>query len=162
MRRGVRLAVDVGSVRVGVARSDPDGLLATPVETVQRTPEDNGVATIVAHVAELGVMEVVVGLPRSLDGKQRAAADRARSYAQVLAREVHPVPVRLVDERFSTSSAHSMMRESGRPGRAQRAVVDQVAAVIVLQHALDSERSSGREPGVLVTAGGWTRMRTQE
>ncbi|WP_342747602.1 Holliday junction resolvase RuvX [Serinibacter salmoneus] len=150
----MRLAVDVGSVRVGVARSDPDGLLATPVETVQRTSGDDGTATIVAHARDLGATEVVVGLPRSLDGKQRAAADRARSYAQILAAHLHPIPVRLVDERFSTTSAHHQMREAGRRGRSQRAVVDQVAAVIVLQHALDIERSTGRAPGSIVTAGG--------
>lgn len=154
MRRGVRVAVDVGSVRVGVARSDPDGILAVPVETVQRTPADDGTGRIAALVAEHDAFEVVVGLPRSLDGRNRKASALARNYASHLARLVAPVPVRMVDERFTSATAHQAMTASGLPGRSQRAVVDQVAAVIVLQHALDTERSTGREPGQLVHAGG--------
>lgn len=154
MRRGVRVAVDVGSVRVGVARSDLDGLLATPVETVRRTASDDGTERIAGIVAELDPLEVVVGLPKSLDGKERRAAGLARQYAGVLARRIAPVPVRLVDERFSTTSAQRAMTASGRSARAQRSVVDQVAAVIVLQAALDEERASGRVPGVVLAARG--------
>ncbi|WP_284252592.1 Holliday junction resolvase RuvX [Litorihabitans aurantiacus] len=157
VRRGVRVAVDVGSVRVGVARCDPDGILATPVETVRRTRDDDGTAHIAAIVAELEAFEVVVGLPRSLDGRNRQAASLARSYAGILARLVSPVPVRMVDERFTSATAHQAMTASGLPGRSQRAVVDQVAAVIVLQHALDIERSTGREPGQLVQPRGTSR-----
>lgn len=160
MRRGARVAVDVGSVRVGVARSDPDGILATPLETVQRTPADDGTRRIAEIVAELEALEVVVGLPRSLDGKNRQAAGLARTYARTLASLVRPVPVRMVDERFTSTSAHRAMTASGLPSRSQRAVVDQVAAVIVLQHALDIERSSGRQPGQLISAGGSTEEGT--
>ncbi len=141
--RGVRLGIDVGSVRVGVARSDPDGLLATPVATLHRHPGDPGapdVAAIAAYVIELDAVEVVVGLPRSLTGAEGAAATAARAYADHVARAIHPVPVRLVDERFTTVDAHRTLREAGRPGRRHRAVVDQVAAVTILQAALDAAR----------------------
>ncbi|WP_180359680.1 MULTISPECIES: Holliday junction resolvase RuvX [Miniimonas] len=154
MRRGVRVGVDVGSVRVGVARSDPDGLIATPVETVRRTPGQDGSARVVEIVREFDAVEVVVGLPRSLDGRERAAAGLARGYARTIARAVAPVPVRLVDERFSTSTAQRAMTASGRRARDQRSVVDQVAAVVILQAALDLERSTGTPPGTELTSGG--------
>jgi putative Holliday junction resolvase len=151
--RGVRLGVDVGSVRVGVARSDPDGVLATPLETVPRTAEgpaaagDEDVERVAALVAEHGAASVVVGLPRSLSGEQGPAADRARTYASVLAARIAPVPVRLVDERLSTVEAHRALRDSGLAGRRQRAVVDQAAAVLILQSALDAERTTGSPAG---------------
>lgn len=147
MRRGVRIGVDVGSVRVGVARCDRDGLIATPVETVQRTAADDGIARIAGLVREAEAIEVVVGLPRSLDGKERQAARLARDYARGLARVIAPIPVRLVDERFSTTSAQRAMTSVGRSTRTQRSVIDQAAAVIVLQAALDVERASDRPPG---------------
>ena len=147
MRRGTRLGVDVGRVRVGVARSDPDGILATPVETVAR--DDSAVARVRELCLELDAIEVVVGLPISLSGGSTASTDDARLFARELARAVD-APVRLVDERLSTVSAQSALRESGRTARNSRAVVDQVAAVIILQNALDSERSADRPAGVLV------------
>lgn len=150
MRRGVRVGVDAGQVRVGVARSDVDGLLATPHTTVQRTKTDDGVARIAATVAELEVLEVVVGLPLHMSGAEGAAGREARQYALRIARAVDPVPVRLVDERLSTVSAHGHLHRSGRPGRAHRQVVDQVAATVILQSALDGERNSGYPPGEVV------------
>lgn len=154
--RGVRLGVDVGSVRVGVARSDPSGLLATPVATLRRTASDDAIAAIAELVTEEVAVEVVVGLPRSLSGARGPAAETALAYAEKLARTIHPIPVRLVDERLTTVSAHQALRRSGRSGRAQRQVVDQVAAVLILQGALDFERSTGRGAGELITtdAGG--------
>src|SRR5680860_1112096 len=122
MRRGVRLGVDVGSVRVGLAVCDPDGMIASPLET----------------------------LPRALDGRDRAAAESARGYADRLAERVAPVPVRLVDERLSTVGAHRALHDAGVKGRRHRRVVDQVAAVLILQTALDAERASGRVPGSVV------------
>lgn len=151
MRRGVRVGVDVGSVRVGVARSDRDGLLATPVETVQRTRDDDGAARIAEIASELEAIEVVVGLPRSLDGKERAAANLARADARRLANLVSPAQVRMVDERFSTTTAQRALTASGRKAKAQRAVVDQVAAVILLQAALDEERAAGAPRGAVVS-----------
>ena len=151
MRAGIRLGVDVGSVRVGLAASDPGGVLATPIRTLVRdlsTGADQ--VAIEAVVLERDVLEVVVGLPRSLSGREDPAAEGARSYATTLAARLSPVPVRLVDERLTTIDAHRQLRDSGVPGRAQRAVVDQAAAVLILQAALDAEKSSGRPPGELV------------
>lgn len=152
MRRGVRLGVDVGSVRVGVARSDRDGLLATPVETVQRTRDDDGAERIAELARELEAVEVVVGLPRSLDGKERAAANLAKAYARRLAPLVAPAGVRMVDERFSTTTAQRAMTAAGRRAKDQRAVVDQVAAVVLLQAALDEERAGHAPRGRIVAA----------
>jgi putative pre-16S rRNA nuclease len=140
VRSGVRLGVDVGDVRVGVARSDPGGLLATPVETVRRDGGEGG--------DDGG--EVGAGLPRSLSGREGPAAVKARAFAAALAAAVAPVPVRLVDERLSTVSAEAALREGGRKGRRRRAVVDQAAAVVILQNALDTERSTGVAPGETV------------
>lgn len=154
MRRGVRLGVDVGSVRVGLAVCDAEGLIASPVETVPRDEKALGdLARIAAEVADRGAVEVVVGLPRSLDGHEGSAAQLARGYAERLAGRVAPVPVRLVDERLSTVSAHRALRDAGVRGRRHRRVVDQVAAVLILQTALDAERASGRAPGSLVDLG---------
>jgi len=152
MRMGVRLGVDPGDARIGVARSDPTGFLATPVETVKRGRGDLArLRAIVDELAQDGtVVEVVVGLPRSLKGGENPATAKVRGFAASLARTVAPVPVRLVDERLTTVSAEAMLRDRGRKGQDRRSVVDQAAAVLILQHALDTERSSGRAPGEVV------------
>jgi putative holliday junction resolvase len=147
MRPGVRIGVDVGRVRVGVARSDRDGLLATPVATLARGAGTIG--DLLALAAELEPVEIVVGLPLSLSGADTASTTDAREFAAELARAV-AVPVRLVDERLSTVTAQRALRESGRRARGSRPVIDQVAAVIILQNALDSERSATRPPGAAV------------
>lgn len=147
MRYGVRLGVDPGDARIGVARSDPSGILATPVETVRRGKGD--LRRIHRILAEEGAVEVVMGLPRSLGGGEGPAALKTREFAAQLARRVAPVPVRLVDERLTTVTAEAMLRDQ-RKGAKQRAVVDQVAAVVILQQALDAERATGRPPGQLV------------
>jgi putative Holliday junction resolvase len=151
MRRGVRLGVDVGDVRIGVARSDPDGLIAAPVETVRRGAGD--LARLRALVDQEAAIEVVVGLPRSLSGGEGPAAAKARTFAGELAEAVRPVPVRLCDERLSTVSAEAVLRERGLKGQKRRAVVDQAAAVVILQNALDTERGTGTAPGELVPVG---------
>lgn len=152
--RAPRIAVDLGSVRVGVAASDPDGILATPVETVPRDPNPaaSDVARLAQIVAERGAGVVYLGLPRHLSGKEGSASAGVRTYGVALARAVAPVPVRLVDERMSTITAHQSLRAAGRPGRTHRAVVDQAAAVVILQSALDGERSSGRRWGTRIDA----------
>lgn len=138
---GVRLGVDVGSVRVGVAASDPAGLLASPVVTLARDPRGGrDLDALAALVAERDAVEVVVGLPRSLSGREGPAVTAAREYADALAHRVAPVPVRLVDERLTTVVAERGLRDAGRSGRAGRAVVDQAAAVAILQLALDVDR----------------------
>lgn len=151
MRSGVRLGIDVGSVRIGVARSDRDGILATPLETIQVSLNSaKHFERIVAIVQEFEVLEIIVGLPRSLSGREGTAAGTVRSCAREIARRVAPIPVRLVDERLSTVTAHQRLREAGMKGRKHRPVIDQAAAVVILQSALDTERSSGRPPGSLV------------
>lgn len=147
MRRGVRLGVDPGDARIGVARCDPSGVLATPVETVRRGKGDLRRIHQIATAEE--AVEIVVGLPRSLSGSEGPAAVKAREFADRLARRVAPVAVRLVDERLTTVTATAMLRDQ-RKGAKQRAVVDQVAAVVILQQALDSERATGTAPGELV------------
>ncbi len=171
--RGVRLGVDVGAVRVGVAASDPEGVLATPVATLtaavptgpagpvnpERPWSDEVLAAVVEVVASYAPCVVYVGLPLSLDGSLGPAARRARACARELAAQIAPTRVRLVDERLSTVTAHRQLHDAGRRERRHRAVVDQVAAVVILQAALDAERATGREPGVPV--GGTTRPRRQ-
>lgn len=145
VRPGVRLGVDVGTVRVGLAASDAAGVLATPVETVHRGRGD--LDRIAALAVELGAVEVVVGLPRSMSGAEGAAAAAAREFAAALAGRLHGVPVRLVDERLSTVSATRGMRAAGVSARRGKAAVDQAAAVVILQDALDTERTGGTPPG---------------
>ena len=148
MRSGVRLGIDPGDARIGVARSDPSGFLASPVETVRRGKGD--LARIARLARDDEAVEIVVGLPRSLSGGEGPAAGKTREFAARLAARVSPVPVRLVDERLTTVSAEAMLRDRGRKGQQRRAVVDQAAAVLILQHALDTERSTGSPPGELV------------
>ena len=155
MRVGRRLGVDVGDVRVGVATCDPDGLIATPVETVRQG--DGCIPRLVALSAEYEVIEVVVGLPLSLSGGEGPAAAKVRALAAELASAVAPVPVRLVDERMSTMTADSHLRASGmagtnkQSGKKRRAVIDQAAATVILQTALDAERTRNQPPGERVS-----------
>jgi putative Holliday junction resolvase len=137
----VRLGVDVGSVRVGVAVSDPDGVLATPLVTLARDPRAGAdLAGLAGLVRDRSVVEVVVGLPRSLSGRSGPAARAAQEYAEALAERIAPVPVRLADERLTTVSASRTLTERGISTRRQRQVVDQAAAVLILQGWLDAAR----------------------
>ena len=178
-RAGVRLGVDVGSVRIGVATCDPAGLIATPLETVRRGRGD--LDRLAALVAERAAVEVVVGLPTTLAGRHGPAAAAAETFAAALAARLAAapadrtppaertgpsepsepgdpggsggsVPVRLVDERLSTVGAQRDLRASGVDTRTGRSVVDQAAAVIILQTALDPERAAGTAPGRLAGA----------
>ena len=150
MRHGVRIGVDPGDARIGIARSDPTGFLATPLETVRRGKGDLRRIARLAREAE--AVEVVVGLPRSLSGGEGPAAGKVREFAARLAERIAPVTVRLQDERLTTVSAEAMLRDRGVKGQARRAVVDMAAAVVILQHALDTERSTGTPPGEVVRA----------
>ncbi|QMU76417.1 Holliday junction resolvase RuvX [Streptacidiphilus sp. PB12-B1b] len=151
-RRGRRIGVDVGDARIGVASCDPDGMLATPVETVPAGPGSQ--ARLVAIAEEYDAVEVVVGLPRSLNGGEGPAAAKVRTYAaelaSLLAARPDAVPVRLVDERMSTVTAAQGLRASGVKSKKGRSVIDQAAAVVILQSALEGEKTSGRPPGQLV------------
>lgn len=148
LRPGIRLAVDVGSVRIGVARCDPGGVLASPLSTVLRGRGD--LAEIARLAAEHQAIEVVVGLPTSLSGHAGMAVVGARAFATELQAMVAPIPVRLVDERFTTVLAHAALAERGRNSRERRPVVDQAAAALLLQGALDAERSTGDPAGELL------------
>ena len=150
MRQGARLGIDVGRARIGVARCDAGGLLAVPVETVPRAHEgDADIRRILELADEYGAIELVVGHPLSLSGAPTPSTDDAIAFAARLA--ASGSAVRLVDERLSTVSAQQALRAAGRSSRSQRPIVDQVAAVIILQHAIDTERASGTEPGRLLT-----------
>ncbi|MDX8140933.1 Holliday junction resolvase RuvX [Lentzea sp. BCCO 10_0061] len=136
---GRRLGVDVGSVRVGVALSDPSAFLATPLVTLQRDEKRGSDLTeLVRLVAEHDVVEVVVGLPKTLAGRHGPAADSATAYAAALAGRIAPVPVRLSDERLTTVVVSRVLAQRGVKGKKQRAVVDQAAAVEILQSWLDA------------------------
>ncbi|GAB2508598.1 Holliday junction resolvase RuvX [Microbacterium petrolearium] len=143
-RRGVRLGIDVGRARVGVARCDADGMLAVPVETVPRS--EASIARILELAREHDPLEYVVGLPLNLRGEDTPSTADARAFAAELAARDER-PVRLVDERLSTVTAHAALRQSGRSQKGSRSMVDQVAAVVLLQHAVDSEKRTGLPAG---------------
>jgi putative Holliday junction resolvase len=139
--RGRRLGVDVGTVRIGVASSDPDGILATPVETVRRDRTDKHVKRLARLVTDMDVVEVVVGLPRTLAERTGPSAVDAIAVADALAARIAPIPVRLTDERLTTVTAQRELREAGIKAKGQRAMIDQAAAVGILQTWLDQRRA---------------------
>ena len=144
-RKGVRLGVDVGTVRVGVAMSDPHGVLATPVTTLARSATGGtDLAALAALVEEHEVVEVVVGLPKTLRGSDGPAVTAARAYGSALAAKIAPVPVVYVDERLTTVSADRQLSEAGVRGKARRKVIDQVAAIRILQNRLDNLAGGSR------------------
>jgi putative Holliday junction resolvase len=151
---GPRLGIDVGSVRIGIAVSDPEGTVAVPLTTVPRGPGD--VDAIVELARQRGAAGLVVGLPRTLSGGEGSAARSSREFALRLARRASPTPVQLVDERLTTAGASRGLREAGLSSRRARHVVDQVAAAAILQGALDSERA-GRVPAGEVVDGTGSR-----
>jgi putative Holliday junction resolvase len=148
MRRGRRLGIDAGAARVGVAQCDPEGILATPVETIHRTGlDDAAVAQRVAVLAAVAeAIEILVGRPLHLGGGTGEAVSRALNLAGAIG-VATGLPVRLVDERLTTVQASGQLRQAGRRSRQQKDVIDQAAAVVLLQAALDAERSSGRPAG---------------
>ncbi len=146
MREGIRLGIDVGQARVGVARSDPHGTMAVPVATLGR---ETALLEIAGLVLEYEPLEIVVGLPINLQGERTASTEDAEAFAREI-EALGVAPVRMVDERLSTVSATSALHSAGRSTRSHRSVVDQVAAVILLQHTLDSERSQGVAGGYVL------------
>ena len=151
MRQGVRLALDWGDARIGVAASDPGGVLAYPVKALQGGNRE--IAEVVGVVAEYEPIEVYVGFPRSLGGGEGSAAVKARERAARLAGAIG-VPVRLVDERLTTVTASQRLHESGKRAKEQRRLIDAAAAVAILEQALVFEQSQGSPPGELVSAPG--------
>lgn len=147
------MGVDVGKARIGLARCDPHAMLATPLETV---PRARGGDTDITRILELAhdaeAIEIVVGLPLGLGGHRTPSTDDAENFANRLAAASgEGTVVRLVDERLSTVSAQSHLREAGKKTKQSRAIIDQAAAVVILQHALDVERARSEAPGTIVT-----------
>lgn len=135
------LGVDVGTVRVGVALSDPTGTIASPLETLRRARDGSDLDRLAALVVQHEVTEVVVGEPRHLSGASGVSAQDASAYSQALAGRLADVPVHLIDERLSTVTAAGHLRDSGIDSRQQRSVIDQAAAVVILQQFLDSRQT---------------------
>ncbi len=134
-------------MRIGVACSDPDGILATPVETVRRDRSGRHLRRLAELVAEFEAVEVIVGLPRTLADRTGPAALAAIELADALGRRIAPVPVRLADERLTTVSAQRALRAAGVRAKQQRTVIDQAAAVAILQGWLDQRRAGGPDDG---------------
>lgn len=133
---------------MGVARSDPEAILSVPEATLPRTADTP--SAVAALATELGAVTVYVGLPLTLGGEEGLAAEAAIGFAKSLA-ALAPCPVRMVDERLSTVSAQRALRAAGRSEKQSRSVVDQAAAVLILEHALSVERASGNPAGTAVT-----------
>ncbi|NMR31725.1 Holliday junction resolvase RuvX [Crystallibacter degradans] len=149
---GTKLGVDVGLARVGLAGSDPGGILATPIRTLKRDAKKNSdIRVLVREAAERSAVQIFVGLPRTMKGGESASTQMAREYADVLAQALADadlaVSVNLIDERLTTVSAHRTLHSAGMSSREHRKVVDQVAAVEILQQALDMQRALGRDVG---------------
>ena len=140
MRIGVRLAIDVGTVRVGVARSDPGGLMAVPLDAI--AANERAWAAVIGLIDEYEAIEVIVGLPLSMDGTEGKAASLARTWAQTLSAQV-AVPVRMVDERLTTVQAQRGLHAAGRSVKSSRSMIDSASAVILLESDLDAERAKG-------------------
>lgn len=145
--RGRRLGIDVGTVRIGVATCDPDGILATPVETVRRDKSDKHIRRLARLTVDLEVVEVVVGLPRTLADRAGTSALDAVDLADTLAARIEPIPVRMADERLTTVTAQRSLREAGVRAKGQKAMIDQAAAVGILQNWLDQRRHVLAENG---------------
>jgi putative Holliday junction resolvase len=122
--------------------------MASPLATVSRGRGD--LERIAEFAAADEAIEIIVGLPTTLSGREGPAAKDARSFAMAMANRLAPVPVRLVDERFTTVIAHDALRQGGKNSRNRRSVVDKTAAALLLQGALDAERATGQRAGELV------------
>ncbi|HEY7703612.1 MAG TPA: Holliday junction resolvase RuvX [Acidimicrobiia bacterium] len=130
------LGVDLGETRVGLAVSDPDGVIALPLEVVER---GGAVGRILELAADLDLSEVVIGLPVSLSGEEGRSAIRSREFGAEVA-AASGLPVHLVDERFTTRIADSALKEQGKSARARRGSIDRAAATVILQSFLDRAR----------------------
>jgi putative Holliday junction resolvase len=149
MRKGRRLAVDVGSVRVGLALCDQEGILASPLPAVKMTePNSEVLKTIVDLACEYSVLEILVGDPVSLSGRITPSTELARRFAIEINKAID-LPVRLVDERLTTVSAHKKLREAGNTSRESKSMIDSASAVEILEQALSFERLTGNPAGML-------------
>lgn len=147
MRSGRRLALDPGSVRIGVAVSDPQALVATRREALRAGDQQ----ALLALIEEVEPIEIIVGLPLGLDGQVGEAAEKAQTFARDL-QTLTASPIRMVDERLSTVQAQRGFHAQGRSVRQSRTMIDSASAEVVLQHAMDAERTSGQPPGEVFPA----------
>lgn len=151
----MRLGVDVGDARIGVAASDASGTVVVPLQTVPAHPRSKALREIIGIARERGAIEIVVGLPRNMRGDEGPAAAKARKFAKALVSGDASLRVCLIDERLSTSSAQGRLVDAGVQSKSQRNVIDQVAAQIILERALEIERSGNRLPGETVSMVTW-------
>lgn len=133
------LALDLGEKNIGVAVSDPDGVIAQPLTTLRRTGEAEDAERVAALVRQLGAAGVVVGLPRRLDGTDGPEAEAARRFGEALSRAGVP-RVTLWDERLTTVEAERVLLASDLSRRRRRQVIDRMAAVVILQSYLEAAR----------------------
>jgi len=151
VRRGVRLALDLGGVRTGVARCDASGVLASPMAVWQASSAVEIQPLLSAALAEDDVLEVIVGLPTNMRGNEALAAERVREVVRELATILTTVPFRLVDERLTTAAARKQLQAAGYSTRTDKALIDAAAATILLEDALEAERRQGVAPGEVVS-----------
>ena len=148
-RKGVRLGLDLGLARIGVARSDTDGIMAFPVANIQRqSGGDNGISAVCEYVKDYNVFEIIIGYPIMLSGKKGNSANLARQYAINLAKILPDVSIRLVDERLTTVSAHANLLQAGKTRKTHKSMVDQVSAVLILENALEFEKKNNKPAGI--------------
>jgi putative Holliday junction resolvase len=145
------VAIDVGTARIGVAVSDFHAILASGLVTIKRTTDPEAtIDLITAAIAETEPIEIYVGLPIALSGSETASTKDALELARLLSKRMN-VPVRMIDERMTTVTAASALRSSNRDSKSGRAVIDQIAATVILEQALSIERNQAGSPGVSVS-----------
>jgi putative Holliday junction resolvase len=150
VRTGRRLAIDVGKVRIGVAASDFHSILASGVATVQRGDDlETAVSELVQLIVEIEPIEIYVGYPISLSGMGSSSASDAVVLASALSAKVG-VPIRLIDERLTTVTAANALKASGRDSKSGRKFIDQIAATVILEQAMEMEKHSDSEPGIKI------------
>jgi len=154
--QGVRLGIDVGRARVGLAATDPAGILASPIATLARDIKDlRDIHQIVDEVIERNAVRIYVGDPINLKGNKTASTEDAHRFARLLSQKLAEAElttqVRLIDERLSTVSASQKLHQAGVSTRNQRSMIDQLAAVAILEHAMMLERNTGVDTGTLVS-----------
>ena len=146
MRKGIRYAIDFGEVRVGLAKSDIDAIMAVPVVTLKN--DQDLITNILSQVNETGCLEIYVGLPKHLSGQIGITAKKCLNFAKELKKSLPSVSVRMLDERLTSSTASARLQESGVNTRGQKAMIDQVAAIELLEQALDFEKRNNLIPGI--------------
>ena len=127
------LGIDYGDARIGIAATDPLGILAHPVETIEIRKTDP-IERIAELVTARSIKTLVIGLPLNLDGEEGPAAEKARSMGQKITRRLPDLPLIYVDESMTTVTAASKLREAGRSARRQKSIIDQAAAVEILEN----------------------------